>query len=197
MLLGGVPAEICRVYPQRQVSHAARGPNPQMTAGCLVCLFHITAWLFEGFPPRPSLPEKDWVIPAPTLITKPSLPSAGLYIMRCLLGGGHEPAALTQTPTLCGPLSNKRPVTEALAEAQLTAGTVRGHLTAGHTREETRHRGNSGSRPVGGSGFMTVHFCCVSVILGIISREHGNTKVLLFLDKIRGTRFLWMDKLEF
>lgn len=54
VLLGGVPAEICRIYPQRQVSHAARGPNPQITAGRLVCLFHITARLFEGFPPAVS-----------------------------------------------------------------------------------------------------------------------------------------------
>lgn len=146
VLLGGVPAEICRIYPQRQVSHAAHGPNPQITAGRLVCLFHITAWLFEGFPPRPSLPEKDWVIPAPTLIAKPSLPSAGLYIIRCLWGGGHEPAALTQTPPLCGPPSNKRPVTEPLAGAQPAAGTVRGHLTAG---ERHHIRGTLGVIPGG------------------------------------------------
>lgn len=183
VLLGGVPAEICRVYPQQQVSHAARGPNPQITAGRLVCLFHITARLFEGFPP--SLPEKDWVIPAPTLITKPSLPSARLYIMRGLWGGGHEPAALTQTPPLCGPLSNKRPVTEPLAGAQPAAVTVRGRLTAGHTWEETPHQENqrnSGSH-LGWSGFMTVHFCCITVILGIVSREHGDAKFSYFMIK--------------
>lgn len=72
VLLGTGPAEICGIYPHGQVSHAARGPNPRITARRLVrhpprSCFGLPAGSLKladgqaGFSPA-SLPEKDEVI---------------------------------------------------------------------------------------------------------------------------------------